>query len=38
MYNDGASIDFTLSIDSFIDSAGNDHSSDKDRYFTINGN
>ncbi len=38
MYNDSASIDFTLSIDSFIDSAGNDHSSDKDRYFTINGN
>lgn len=38
MYNDGASIDFTLSIDSFIDSAGNDHSSDKDQYFTINGN
>ena len=38
MYNDGASIDFTLSIDSFIDSAGNDHSLDKDRYFTINGN
>lgn len=35
MYNDGASIDFTLSIDSFIDSAGNDHSSDKDQYFTI---
>ena len=38
MYNDGASIDFTLSIDSFIDSAGNDHSSDKDQYFTIDGN
>ena len=38
MYNDGASIDFELSIDSFIDSAGNDHSSDKDQYFTINGN
>lgn len=38
MYNDGASIDFTLSIDSFIDSAGNDHSSDKNRYFTIDGN
>lgn len=38
MYNDGSSIDFELSIDSFIDSAGNDHSSDKDQYFTINGN
>lgn len=38
MYNDGASIDFTLSIGSFIDSAGNDHSSDKDQYFTIDGN
>ena len=38
MYNDGASIDFELSIDSFIDSARNDHSSDKDQYFTINGN
>lgn len=38
MYNNGASINFTLSIDSFIDSAGNDHSSDKDQYFTINGN
>lgn len=38
IYNDGASVDFTLSIDSFIDSAGNDHSSDKDQYFTINGN
>lgn len=38
MYNDGASVDFELSIDSFIDSAGNDHSSDKDQYFTINGN
>lgn len=38
MYNNGASVDFTLSIDSFIDSAGNDHSSDKDQYFTINGN
>lgn len=38
MYNNGASIDFELSIDSFIDSAGNDHSSDKDQYFTINGN
>lgn len=38
MYNDGASIDFILSIDSFIDSAGNDHSSDKDQYFTIDGN
>lgn len=35
MYNDGASVDFELSIDSFIDSAGNDHSSDKDQYFTI---
>lgn len=38
IYNDGASIDFELSIDSFIDSAGNDYSSDKDQYFTINGN
>ena len=38
MYNDGASIDFTLSIDSFIDSAGNDYSSYKDQYFTIDGN
>lgn len=38
MYNDGASIDFTLSIDSFIDSAGNDYSSYKGQYFTIDGN
>lgn len=38
MYNDGASIDFTLSIGSFIDSAGTDYSSDKDQYFTIDGN
>ena len=38
MYNDGDPIDFTLSIDSFTDSAGNDYSSDKDQYFRINGN
>ena len=38
MYNDGNPIDFTLSIGSFIDSAGNDYSSNKDQYFTINGN
>lgn len=38
MYNDGASIDFTLTINSFIDSVGNDHSSDISQYFTINGN
>lgn len=38
MYNDGDPIDFTLTIDSFIDSAGNDYSSDKDQYFTIQGN
>lgn len=38
MYNDGAPIDFTLTIDSFVDSAGNDYSSDKDQYFTIDGN
>lgn len=38
MYNDGSPIDFTLSIDSFVDSAGNDYSSYKDQYFTINGN
>ena len=38
MYNDGDPIDFTLAIDSFVDSAGNDYSSDKDQYFTIQGN
>lgn len=38
MYNDGAPINFTLTIDSFVDSAGNDYSSDKDQYFTIDGN
>lgn len=38
MYNDGAPIDFTLTIDSFVDSAGNDYSSNKDQYFTIDGN
>ena len=38
MYNDGDPIDFTLSIGSFTDSAGNDYSSDKDQYFTIEGN
>lgn len=38
MYNDGAPIDFTLTIDSFVDSAGNDYSSNKDQYFTKNGN
>lgn len=38
MYNDGDPINFTLSIGSFTDSAGNDYSSDKDQYFTINGN
>lgn len=38
MYNDGDPIDFTLAIDSFTDSAGNDYSSNKDQYFTINGN
>ena len=38
MYNDGNPIDFTLSIGSFTDSAGNDYSSNKDQYFTINGN
>ena len=38
MYNDGASINFTLSIDSFTDSAGNDYNSYKDQYFTIDGN
>lgn len=38
MYNDGAPIDFTLTIDSFVDSAGNDYSSNKDQYFTIKGN
>lgn len=38
MYNDGSPIDFTLSIESFVDSAGNDYSSYKDQYFTINGN
>ena len=38
MYNDGDPIDFTLSIGSFTDSAGNDYSSNKDQYFTINGN
>lgn len=38
MYNDGTPIDFTLTIDSFVDSAGNDYSSNKDQYFTIDGN
>lgn len=38
MYNDGDPINFTLSIGSFTDSAGNDYSSDKDQYFTIDGN
>lgn len=38
MYNDGDPIDFTLSIGSFTDSAGNDYSSDKDQYFKIDGN
>lgn len=38
MYNDGAPINFTLTIDSFVDSAGNDYSSNKDQYFTKNGN
>lgn len=38
MYNDGDPINFTLSIGSFTDSAGNDYSSNKDQYFTINGN
>lgn len=38
MYNDGDPIDFTLSIGSFTDSAGNDYSSYKDQYFTIEGN
>lgn len=38
MYNDGAPINFTLTIDSFVDSAGNDYSSNKDQYFTIDGN
>jgi hypothetical protein len=38
MYNDGDPIDFTLSIGSFTDSTGNDYSSNKDQYFTINGN
>lgn len=38
MYNDGDPIDFTLSIGSFTDSAGNDYSSDKDQYFRIEGN
>lgn len=38
MYNDGDPIDFKLSIGSFTDSAGNDYSSNKDQYFTINGN
>lgn len=38
MYNDGASIDFTLTINSFVDSVGNDYSSDISQYFTINGN
>lgn len=38
MYNDGDPIDFTLSIGSFTDSAGNDYSSNKDQYFTIEGN
>lgn len=38
MYNDGDPINFTLSIGSFTDSAGNDYSSQKDQYFTIDGN
>lgn len=38
MYNDGDSINFTLSIGSFTDSAGNDYSSYKDQYFKIDGN
>lgn len=38
MYNDGDPIDFTLAIDSFVDSAGNDYSSNKDQYFRIEGN
>lgn len=38
MYNDGDPINFTLSIGSFTDSAGNDYSSYKDQYFTIDGN
>lgn len=38
MYNDGDQIDFTLAIDSFVDSAGNDYSSNKDQYFRIEGN
>lgn len=38
MYNDGDSINFTLSIGSFTDSAGNDYSSYKDQYFRIDGN
>lgn len=38
MYNDGDPIDFTLSIGSFTDSAGNDYSTYKDQYFTIDGN
>ena len=38
MYNDGDPINFTLSIGSFTDSAGNDYSTYKDQYFTIDGN
>lgn len=38
MYNDGDSINFTLSIGSFTDSAGNDYSSYKGQYFRIDGN
>lgn len=38
MYNDGDPINFTLSIGSFTDSAGNDYSSYKDQYFKIDGN
>lgn len=38
MYNDGDPINFTLSIGSFTDSAGNDYSSYKDQYFRIDGN
>lgn len=38
MYNDGDPINFTLSIGSFTDSAGNDYSSYKDQYFRIEGN
>ena len=38
MYNDGDPINFTLSIGSFADSAGNDYSSYKDQYFRIDGN